>query len=186
MWNFIRSAVLTLLLVCISGFAHADDPAVQPAAEVTANDSTTTAPTNKAEIKEGTILTVELLDGLSSKLSKTGEIFRMKSKHDVTVDGNVVIPAGSMAYGTITYAEPRRMLGQPGELYYRVDYLKVGEQQIKIRASRGGEGKDATGSTVALVALFGVFGMFKKGKDIEVPAGTAFEVYIAENATVSL
>ena len=189
--------VLPLLLgVAVSGQLNAQAPATQ---SVQATQSENQPLTNKAPetqtalqnsavaitgpviLQEGTIISVELLDTVGSKLSKQGDIFRMKTTADVSVQGIVVIPAGSMGYGTITYAEPRRMLGQAGELFYRFDYIKIGERLIKIRSAQGGKGKDSTGSTVALVALFGVFGMLKKGADIEVLAGTQFEVYNATN-----
>ena len=161
---------------------------------VFAQDSTSVNPTIVPEteltkavvIQEGVILKVSTLDALSSNTSKQGDIFRMKLDDELKISNLIAIPAGAIAYGTITYAEPRRMLGQPGELYYRVDYIKHGEQRIKIRTSRSAQGKDSNSATFALVALFGVFGAFKKGKDIEVPVGTSFEVYVSETITISL
>jgi hypothetical protein len=183
MLNTAKKAAVTVMLTLSYGLCLANEGVVVDS-PVTA--SVTPVANADAVIKEGTIISVELLDVLSSKMSKTGDIFRMKTKQDLVIDGKIIIPAGSMAYGTVTYAEKRRMMGQPGELYYRMDYLKVGDSQIKIRSSRSAEGKDATGSTIALVALFGVFGTLKKGKDIEVPVGTSFEVYIAETSQIAL
>lgn len=156
------------------------------ALETQATPPPVTPATGSVLLQEGALIEVELLDTVGSKLSKQGDVFRMKTTADISVQGQVVIPAGSIGYGTITYAEPRRMLGQPGELFYRFEYVKVGDRHIKIRSSQGGAGKDSTGSTIALVALFGVFGMLKKGADIEVPAGTRFEVYNAVNAEFNI
>ena len=164
------------------GLPPADSqPAVALPEAQTATQPAGVVPAGPALLQEGTLIEVELLDTLSSKLSKQGDVFRMKTTADVEVKGRVVIPTGSIGYGTITYVEPRRMLGQAGELFYRFEYIKAGDRNIKIRSSQGGAGKDSTGSTIALVALFGVFGMFKKGADIVIPAGTRFEVYNAVN-----
>lgn len=190
-----------LMALAISGQSSAQIPENLPAANSSADtqQQTVTLPVQEATappqplatpatpvlLQEGAIIEVELLDTLSSKVSKQGDIFRMKTRADISVQGRVVIPAGSIGYGTITYVEPRRMLGQAGELFYRFEYVKVGDRQIKIRSSQGGTGKDSTGSTIALVALFGVFGMLKKGADIVIPAGTKFEVFNAQNAEFS-
>jgi hypothetical protein len=178
------AAIAIVLATALSCPGFAQDSVAQPvsaAAPLTVGEMQASAPLT---LREGTILKVSTLDMLSSKISKQGDIFRMKLDEDLKIDNITVLPSGTIAYGTITYAQPRRMLGQAGELYYRVDYLQLGEQRIKIRTSRSAQGKDSTGSTIALVALFGVFGALKKGKDTEVPVGTGFEVYVSESTII--
>lgn len=132
-------------------------------------------------LQEGTLVRMELIDLLSTKSSKQGDIFRLRLLDDLLVNGQIVAPKGSLASGTVTYAEKARFLGEGGELYYRIDYLKAGEHQIHLRASRHSEGKDSTGAAVALIVLFGVFGMLKKGKDLALPGGSVMEAYVAQD-----
>ena len=60
------------------------------------------------------------------------------------------------------------MMGKAGELNVRLNYLKVGDNKVKLRGSKGKEGEGKLGATVALTVLFGPIGLVKHGKNIEI------------------
>jgi len=50
-----------------------------------------------------------------------------------------------------------------------------------VRASRGKEGEGRIGATVALTVIFGPLGLLKRGKDVEIKAGTPITAYVDQD-----
>jgi len=78
------------------GSAPAASPSATPAAP---------APPPPVVIPAGTMLTVRLGSAVGSKISSPGDTFRATLASDVTVEGNTVIPKGSLASGTVVDAK---------------------------------------------------------------------------------
>jgi len=74
------------------------------------------------------------------------------------------------------------MMGKAGELNLRLEHLRVGDQRVRLRGSKGKEGEGKVGTAVALTVLFGPIGLIKHGKNVEVKAGTLLTVYVDEDA----
>ncbi len=69
-----------------------------------------------AVIPKKTIVQLELLQNLNSKLDRTGAPVRFTVSDDVLVDGHVVIAKGTAVQGRIKFAEPSRSNGRAGTL----------------------------------------------------------------------
>ncbi|MFN0119435.1 MAG: hypothetical protein ACKV2V_02920, partial [Blastocatellia bacterium] len=54
-------------------------------------------------------------------------------------------------------------------------------QRIRLRANKGQEGEGKEGTMVALTVLFGPIGLIKKGKNVEVKAGTPLKAFVDED-----
>ena len=104
---------------------------------------------------------------------------------DVKVGNVVVAKAGCKAFGEVSRAEKAGMMGKPGDLSVRLDYLKVGETRIMLRGTKGNEGQSGTGSAVALTVLFGPIGLIKHGHNIEIKKGTALKAFVANDVALS-
>ncbi len=72
-------------------------------------------------------------------------------------------------------------MGKPGQLNVRLDYVKIGDVHVHLRASKGEQGKDAVTSTIVLTVLFGPLGLIKHGHDIEIPKGQTVTAYVDED-----
>jgi len=83
-------------LVCALTFAA---PVVQAQTGPTAAAATTTG-----TLRAGTSVPLKMSEALTTKGKKlkVGQRFQLETADNVTVDGNVVIPAGSPAVGEIT------------------------------------------------------------------------------------
>ena len=99
-------------------------PAPPPAAAVT--------------IPSGTPLEVSLITGLSSKDSKTGDVFVGSLNAPVNVDGRTVIPKGADVTGRVTKAEPSGRLKGSGELWVTVTEVKFGGKTYPVSTSTAG------------------------------------------------
>lgn len=138
-------------------------------------------------IPDGTEFTLVMTETISSKTATEGDPISLKVEEDVKIDGEVVIARGALVKGYISEAQKSGFLGRGGKLNIRIESTQtVDKQTLKLRASRGRQGDDATGTTVALVVLFGPLGFLKKGKQAEIKEGTKLKVYTDETKTVMI
>jgi len=103
---------------------------------------------------------------------------------DIKVSDVIVAKAGSKAFGEVTNAHKSGMMGKPGDLNIRLDYLKTGDDKIRLRGTKAKEGENATTSTIVLTVLFGPIGLIKHGKNIDIKQGTQLTAYVSDDITL--
>jgi hypothetical protein len=143
----------------------------QPAT-VTASSSRTVT------LKEGTEVRLKLRDKLTSKTAAEGESVNLILDQDLKVGDITVIKAGSVAVGTISHANKAGMLGKPGDLGLRLEYLTADDSSVRLRGTKGKQGKGKEGTAVALTILFGPIGLIKHGRNAELKEGTPILAYV--------
>ncbi len=116
-------------------------------------------------VPEGTEFLVRIEDSLSSKTSTPGDRFTITLMEDVPLGDGTVLRAGYRGQGEVTMAEQSGRVGKKGQLSVSMNYLRVGDERIKLRASKGAAGSGNTGNMVAAIFLGGVFGLLVKGKN---------------------
>lgn len=135
-------------------------------------------------IPAGTSLEFVLLDTVSSATARVGDIFRLKSRTAVVVDGVEVLPRGLNAHGEVIHADNRGLIGKPGELLLKLRAVDWQGRSIRLRNSVGGVAKDKTGQVVTIQILFGVAVFFVGGNEIEIPADSIILGELAEAIAV--
>ena len=171
----IRIACLSLIITIVLCPAHI----------VTALPSTEYA--KVVVIPDGTEIAALTTESISSKTAQEDDPITFKVEDDVVIDGEVVVAKGTAVKGIVTNAKKAGFFGKGGELNVRVETTTtVDGQKLRVRASKGKEGKDKTGTTVALVVLFGPLGLLKKGKNAEIKEGTKINVFTDEEKTVTI
>jgi hypothetical protein len=170
------AVVAAMMLAAPTVQAQTAAPEAEAAAAVT---KTVLAP-------EGTELAIEVEDALSSETAKTGDRFTISLAEAVTLPDGTVLPAGLKGAGEVTHAKKKGMMGKPGELNIRLEYLRAGAAKIKLRGQKGAEGDARYGTTVTLTVLFGPLGLIKHGKDVEIKPGQRIPAYIDADASIAL
>lgn len=132
-------------------------------------------------LKEGTEVNLKFSEALSSKTAAEDDRVNLELVDDLKVGDIVVAKAGTKAVGSVTHVKKSGMMGKGGELNIRLEYLKVGESRVRLRANKGKEGEDKVGATVALTILFGPLGLLKHGKNVEVKAGSPLKAFVDED-----
>src|SRR6267378_3719778 len=143
----------------------------QPTAEVVSSSHTMT-------LKEGTEVKLKLRDKLTSKTAVEGDLVNLTLEQDLKVGATTVAKSGSVAVGTITHADKAGMVGRPGGLGVRLEYLKTDDSTIRLRGAQGKQGKGKEGTAVALAVLFGPVGLIKHGRNAELKEGTPIVAYV--------
>jgi len=136
-------------------------------------------------LPDGTEVKVITIEEVSGKHSVEGDQLNFKVAEDVVVGGNVLIAKDTIVKATVTAAKKPGFAGTSGKLSIRLDSTKtVDGQDVRLRASKAGQGGTNTGTTVAMVVLLGPIGLLKHGKDAKIPAGTRLSGFTDESKTV--
>ena len=123
-------ALLGMTTLAFAETRHArpagDEPSVvlkrAPAQTVPSNPSTIIVPAE-------TEADIQLLSGIHSRVSHVGDPFAATLVHPITVGGQVVLPAGSLIGGRITYIRPAGRLRRPAELGLRFELVTLPDGQ---------------------------------------------------------
>lgn len=145
-------------------------------------------------LPEGTKIRVRLDQMISSATAEEGQVVELSVTDAIKAGDTVVVAEGARATGTITQAHEKRRLGRAGKLDFSIDRVKtVDNQWIPLRYTvTKKSGNSHTISTGILTA--GVAAVFwpaapvmllRKGQDITINRGVAFEVFTDTNHTVS-
>ena len=138
-------------------------------------------------LEDATPVKLKLNRTISSADAHVNDTVDFDVVEQVTVNGDIVIPRGSMAWGTVTAAEPKRRMARGGKLDVNIDSVRLASgEKIPLRAVKDAKGGGHVGAmTGAMVATAIVFFpaaplfLFMKGKDITIPQGTEITAYTA-------
>jgi len=111
----------------------------------------------KAEAKPvvlpaGTVLTVRLGESVGSKISQPGQSFSATVATAVERDGQVVIPAGASATGTVVDAKPLGRFKGGAVLQLKLDSVKVNGSNKQIQTSAVTRSEKGKGKRTAVLA----------------------------------
>ena len=176
-----------------------------PPSTSTARTSPPPAPASTAgmtEIPSGTEIDARLQAPLNSGTTQVEDRFEATTLVDVSANGRVVIPAGSVMRGVVTAVEPATRTNRTAKMTVSFDQVTVNGRAYPIRGTvtqaiqgegiKGETGRIATGAGVGAV-IGGLLGGFKgallgvliggggitaatEGKEVELPQGTVLRV----------
>jgi len=139
------------------------------------------------KISDGTLIRLGLLDTLSSATNEPDDPVNFDVTEDVKVGDAVAIPKGATARGHVVEVEPKRRLGRAGKLNFSVDFVKAPDgSNVRLRASSMRKGEDKTGTVIVGTVLLGGIFLIMRGKDVNIPKGTAFNAYVDGDREISL
>lgn len=138
------------------------------------------AGTSRLILKDGTPVKLRLSHNVSSADAKTGEQVEFEVLEEVRVGELAVVPKGGVAWGTVTEAQPKKLIGGNGKLYVSVDHVQLASDDkaalraVKENKRAGQAGLAMLGSANTNSGLLDVV----HGKDITIPKGTELTAYV--------
>jgi hypothetical protein len=141
-------------------------PAVaQEAAVVTQPAAALIQPAQANTLRSGTEVPLLLREELTTKKKalRVGQRFQMEVASAVSVNGVVVIPAGTPATGEITEVRNKGMWGKSGYIGARAVALRIGDRSVRLTGSFDDKGVTGTGGVIAAVALIPLAGFLTPG-----------------------
>ncbi|MGB8888391.1 MAG: LssY C-terminal domain-containing protein [Candidatus Korobacteraceae bacterium] len=110
---------------------------------ISAQESTATPA--RLTIPDGTPVTLRLAENVSSAHARVGERLDFVVVRDVNLDGFTVIPAGTMARGSITGVKGKRFLGIGGNVALKLDSVELANgDRVNLRARMDVKGRSRT------------------------------------------
>lgn len=113
---------------------------------------------------------LRLLEPVASNTHVHADRFKLEVAEPVVVDGAVVIPAGAACVGEVVHAGKAGFGGKAGELILATRFVRVGDQEVRLRSFTASNGSDRV--NLALGLSYVLVGLFVQGKNIVVPEGT--------------
>ena len=139
-------------------------------------------------LRVGTPIPMKLSEPLTTehKKLKAGQRFEIETADAISLEGHVVIPAGTHGVGEVTDVRNKGMWGKSGHIDIRPLYVQVGDRQIKLTGSGDEKGHAGGGAAVAVSALvFLPAGFFMTGTSARMPIGTPLKAFLDEDVPVS-
>jgi len=139
-------------------------------------------------LRIGTPIPMQLAEPLTTegKHLKAGQRFEIETAEPVSLDGRVVIPAGTHGVGEVTDVRNKGMWGKSGHIDIRPIYVQVGDRQIKLTGSGAEKGHAGGGAAVAVSALvFLPAGFFMTGTSARMPIGAPLKAFLDEDVPVT-
>jgi len=140
----------------------------------------------KIALPANTPISLKVENSISTKTAKVGDIITLRVAYNVMGEGQVIIPAGSIAKAQITYLKKPKIFGKAGEIKMSVEsVIMPNGNNIKVSANElnnQGDSKAAVAWVcfgVSLIILWPlIFVPFLiKGKDAEINANTSVEAF---------
>lgn len=140
---------------------------------------------NGTVLRSGAEIHLRTRTELNSQTNHVGDRFELEVSDPVMLNGQVVIPAGSVATGEVTSVRRRGMWGRRGLLETRFLFLRVDDRQIRITGSGNGAGHTGTGGVAAAVLTVPVVGFLVTGTSAVIPPQTLMVAYLNEDIEVA-
>jgi hypothetical protein len=140
-------------------------------------------------LEDGTPIKLRLSRTVSSEDAQVNDKVDFDLLEDVKIGDIVVIPKGSLAWGTVTEAQSKRRMARGGKLDMNIDDVRLEDgEKAALRAVKEVKGGGHTGAmTAGIVATSLIvwpaapFFLFMHGKDVTIPKGTEITAYVSGN-----
>lgn len=186
--KFEMRAGAAMLALVISTPAFAQQAATLAPAPATAPVVVASAGTaeNPNILRSGTPIALKMSETITTKAKKleAGYLAHLEVMDAVTVNGVVVIPAGSPAIAEVTDVRNKGMWGKSGKINARLLYVTVGDRKIRLRGVFDDKGVTGTAGVVAAIAFVPVAGFFTTGTSATLPIGAGVKGFVDEDVTL--
>lgn len=124
---------------------------------------------------------------VSSHTAKLGDVVSLEVAGDVLVDGKLVIPAGSRAFGEVTTVQRKRGWGKPGTIEARILYVLAGDQRVALDGTIAMTGESRKKKAIRTSLLIAPFcGFWIHGRDAVLAAATTTIAYLPGATALAL
>jgi hypothetical protein len=177
-----------------------------PAAGAAATGATATTPPaaqpagGPGTLAAGTTLMLKSKDPVSTATHKTGTKFTTMLENDLVADGKVLVPKGTVVYGTVVSSRGGKVVGGASlvvtftEMNLNGKTIAIVTDQAGAETAKGGTAKKvgagalvgaAAGDAGAGAAVGGALAlMTAKGNHLQVPAGTVVQVKLTQPVAI--
>ena len=139
-------------------------------------------------LKAGTVVSLETINAIKSDKATVGRTIDLRVTRDIEVDGQTVIPAGSIAKGQITRSQKAKGLGKGGFLEIQIKSVTAvdGQEVYLAGGNVSEEGDDKATLAIVLGIFICILFLFIKGENAEIPPGFSFDSNVASTINIQV
>lgn len=134
----------------------------------------------------GTVVQVELAEGVSTKTVRAGDAFQLRLSQPLIVGDRILLPAGTPGAGVVISASKPGMGGKPAKLVLAARYLTLRRGQVPLEGLQlagAGRNNGAAAQVVGLTGIafmpLGFVGLAVQGGEVTFPEGTTATAKLA-------
>src|ERR1700722_1875243 len=135
----------------------------------------------KVTLFQGTPVPLIFEAEVNSKTASVGDLVPLKLADDLKVGNLVVVRKGASASGLVIQVDKTALGGAPGDVTFQVDSLTANGGVIKLSGFATKEGEAKPPNAARFIPYVGVFTVLKRGSHAEIPAGTPFTAFVAQD-----
>ena len=137
-------------------------------------------------LEDGTLVKIRLTKSISSATAQDNDRVDFEVLEEVKVGSLLVIPKGSVAWGTVTEAQAKRRMGRAGKLDVTIDSVRLADgDKAALRGVKDVKGGGHTGAMTGGIVATSLIAwpaaplfLLMHGKDVTLPQGTELTVYV--------
>jgi hypothetical protein len=136
----------------------------------------------------GTLVEVELVNPVSTKVQKSGDSFALRLAAPLVVDGRIVLRAGTPGVGEVIESAKPGLGGKAAKLVLAARYLRLHGRRVPLQGlqmSSAGHDNSTAAQAVGLTGIafapLGFVGLAVRGGDVELPPGTSAVAKLADD-----
>jgi hypothetical protein len=160
----------------------------QAAAELPAALASVVAPapqTNFITIPRDTPVNLMAVNEVSTAKAVAGTRFKLRVNEAIIINGKVVVPVGTAAFGEVLTAQDSGGLGKAGNMTSKLLHITLGDVEIPLEGDKSAKGTGAGSAGVAVI-FAGVAGLFHRGNNAKIKAGELLSGFVSEDVTLDL
>lgn len=120
---------------------------------------------------------------VSTANATPGQIFKLRVSKAITVNGRIVVPVGTPAFGQVVSASDSGGLGKSGRMTAKLLNIQLGAIEIPLEGEMSAKGTGA-GSAGVAVLFSGALGLFHRGNNAKIKAGEILTGFIARDVAL--
>jgi hypothetical protein len=183
---------IMILLYIAAAMQAADLPTVllPSTAHTTASSVEGAEPQNIAAspgilLRQDTPVELMAISEVSTARVTPGTVFKLRVNRAIEVDGRVVVPVGTRAYGEVITARDAGGLGKSGRMTARLLHIELGDVKIPLEGEMSAKGTGAGSAGVAIL-LAGWAGFFHRGNNAKIKAGEILAGFVARDVLLNV
>jgi hypothetical protein len=139
-------------------------------------------------IKDGQRVPLVLAGGISTATVRVGDRVTFEVAGDIRIGDLVVIKKGAPAFGSISEARQRNVLGRGGRLSFEIQYVQaIDGQHLRLRTAPTRDSTEKAGKAeLTLEAVSAPLALIVKGRHVVASKGTEYTAYVDEDKEVRL
>jgi hypothetical protein len=123
---------------------------------------------------------------VSTASALPGTVFKLRVNKPISLDGKVIVPVGTPAFGEVIAARDSGGLGKSGRMSAHLLHIQFGEARIPLEGEVQAKGTGAGSAGVAFAISLNPIALFHRGNNAKIKAGEILAGFVSKDVALDL